>query len=65
MGGRSQKFVLFIQKKAVSGAPVISRTSQFLNAANILGTAMKEIMTGVPWWPSGQGSGVVTAVAQV
>ena len=44
-GGRSQKLILFIRGKAMSGAPIIRGTSQFPNPPIIIGITMKKIMT--------------------
>lgn len=44
-GGRSQKLILFIRGKAISGAPIISGTSQFPNPPIIIGITMKKIIT--------------------
>lgn len=44
-GGRSQKLMLFIRGNAMSGAPIISGTSQFPNPPIIMGITMKKIMT--------------------
>lgn len=43
-GGRSQKLMLFIRGKAISGAPIISGTSQFPNPPIIIGITMKKII---------------------
>ena len=44
-GGRSQKLILFIRGNAMSGAPIISGTSQFPNPPIIIGITIKKIMT--------------------
>lgn len=44
-GGNSQKLMLFIRGNAISGAPIISGTSQFPNPPIIIGITMKKIMT--------------------
>lgn len=44
-GGRSQKLMLFIRGNAMSGAPIISGTSQFPNPPIMMGITMKKIMT--------------------
>lgn len=44
-GGRSQKLMLFIRGKAMSGAPIINGTSQFPNPPIIIGITMKKIIT--------------------
>lgn len=44
-GGRSQKLMLFIRGKAISGAPIIRGTSQFPNPPIIIGITMKKIIT--------------------
>lgn len=44
-GGRSQKLILFIRGKAMSGAPIIRGTSQFPNPPIIIGITIKKIMT--------------------
>lgn len=44
-GGRSQKLILFIRGKAISGAPIISGTSQFPKPPIIMGITMKKIIT--------------------
>ncbi len=43
-GGRSQKLILFIRGNAISGAPIISGTSQFPNPPIIIGITMKKII---------------------
>lgn len=43
-GGRSQNLMLFIRGNAMSGAPIISGTSQFPNPPIIIGITMKKIM---------------------
>lgn len=44
-GGRSQKLILFIRGKAISGAPIIKGTSQFPKPPIIIGITMKKIIT--------------------
>lgn len=44
-GGSSQKLILFIRGKAMSGAPIIRGTSQFPNPPIIIGMTMKKIIT--------------------
>lgn len=44
-GGSSQKLILFIRGKAISGAPIIRGTSQFPNPPIIIGITMKKIIT--------------------
>lgn len=44
-GGRSQKLMLFIRGKAISGAPIISGTSQFPKPPIIIGITIKKIIT--------------------
>lgn len=44
-GGRSQKLMLFIRGKAISGAPIIRGISQFPNPPIIIGITMKKIIT--------------------
>lgn len=44
-GGRSQKLMLFIRGNAMSGAPIISGTSQFPKPPIIIGMTIKKIMT--------------------
>lgn len=44
-GGRSQKLMLFIRGKAMSGAPIIRGTSQFPKPPIITGITMKKIIT--------------------
>ena len=44
-GGRSQKLILFIRGKAISGAPIISGISQFPNPPIIMGITIKKIIT--------------------
>ena len=44
-GGRSQKFILFIQGNVISGAPIIRETSQLPNPPIIIGITMKKIIT--------------------
>lgn len=43
-GGSSQKLILFIRGKAMSGAPIISGISQFPNPPIIIGITIKKIM---------------------
>lgn len=43
-GGSSQKLILFIRGKAMSGAPIIKGISQFPNPPIIIGITMKKIM---------------------
>lgn len=43
-GGRSQKLMLFIRGKAISGAPIMSGTSQFPKPPIMIGITMKKIM---------------------
>lgn len=44
-GGSSQKLILFIRGKAISGAPIISGTSQFPKPPIIIGITIKKIIT--------------------
>lgn len=44
-GGSSQKLMLFIRGKAMSGAPIMRGTSQFPNPPIIIGITMKKIIT--------------------
>lgn len=44
-GGRSQKLILFIRGNAMSGAPIISGTSQFPNPPIMAGITIKKIIT--------------------
>lgn len=44
-GGRSQKLMLFIRGNAMSGAPIISGTSQFPNPPIMIGITIKKIIT--------------------
>lgn len=44
-GGRSQKLILFIRGKAISGAPIIMGTSQFPNPPIMIGITIKKIIT--------------------
>lgn len=44
-GGRSQKLMLFIRGKAMSGAPIISGTNQLPNPPIIIGITIKKIIT--------------------
>jgi hypothetical protein len=43
-GGRSQKLILFIWGKAISGAPIISSTNQLPNPPIKIGITMKKII---------------------
>jgi len=43
-GGRSQKLMLFIRGKAMSGAPIISGISQFPNPPIIIGITIKKLL---------------------
>lgn len=43
-GGSSQKLMLFIRGKAMSGAPIIRGTSQFPNPPIIMGITIKKII---------------------
>jgi len=43
-GGKSQKLMLFIRGKAMSGAPIIMGTSQFPNPPIISGITIKKII---------------------
>jgi hypothetical protein len=43
-GGKSQKLILFIRGKAISGAPNIRGTNQFPNPPIKIGITMKKIM---------------------
>lgn len=43
-GGRSQKLILFIRGKAMSGAPIIIGTRKFPNPPIITGITMKKII---------------------
>lgn len=43
-GGKSQKLILFIRGKAISGAPNIKGTSQFPNPPIIIGITIKKII---------------------
>ena len=43
-GGSSQKLMLFIRGNAISGAPIISGTSQFPKPPIIIGITIKKIM---------------------
>ena len=43
-GGRSQKLILFIRGKAISGAPSINGTNQFPNPPIIIGIIIKKII---------------------
>jgi len=44
-GGRSQKLMLFIRGKAMSGAPIIRGMSQFPNPPIMRGITIKKIIT--------------------
>lgn len=44
-GGRSQKLMLFIRGKAISGAPTIRGISQLPNPPIMIGITMKKIIT--------------------
>lgn len=44
-GGSSQKLILFMRGNAMSGAPIISGTSQFPNPPIMMGMTMKKIIT--------------------
>lgn len=44
-GGSSQKLMLFIRGKAISGAPIISGISQFPNPPIMMGITIKKIIT--------------------
>lgn len=44
-GGNSQKLMLFIRGNAISGAPIISGTSQLPNPPIMIGITMKKIIT--------------------
>lgn len=44
-GGNSQKLMLFMRGNAMSGAPIMSGTSQFPNPPIIIGITMKKIIT--------------------
>lgn len=44
-GGRSQKLILFIRGKAMSGAPIIRGTSQFPKPPIMIGITIKKIIT--------------------
>lgn len=43
-GGSSQKLILFIRGKAISGAPIINGTNQFPNPPIIIGITIKKII---------------------
>lgn len=43
-GGRSQKLMLFIRGKAMSGAPIISGTNQFPKPPIMIGITIKKII---------------------
>lgn len=44
-GGSSQKLMLFMRGNAMSGAPIMSGTSQFPNPPIMIGITMKKIIT--------------------
>lgn len=44
-GGSNQKLILFIRGNAISGAPIISGTSQFPKPPIIIGITIKKIIT--------------------
>lgn len=44
-GGKSQKLMLFIRGNAISGAPIMSGTSQLPKPPIIIGITMKKIIT--------------------
>lgn len=44
-GGRSQKLILFIRGKAISGAPIIRGTNQFPKPPIMIGMTIKKIIT--------------------
>lgn len=44
-GGKSQKLILFIRGKAISGAPNIKGTNQLPNPPIIIGITIKKIIT--------------------
>lgn len=44
-GGSNQKLMLFIRGNAISGAPIISGTSQFPKPPIIIGMTIKKIIT--------------------
>ncbi len=44
-GGRSQKLMLFMRGNAMSGAPIISGTSQFPKPPIMMGITIKKNMT--------------------
>lgn len=44
-GGSSQKLMLFIRGKAMSGDPIIKGTSQFPNPPIMIGMTIKKIIT--------------------
>ena len=44
-GGSSQKLMLFMRGKAMSGAPIMRGTSQFPNPPIMIGMTMKKIIT--------------------
>ena len=44
-GGRSQQLMFFMRGNAMSGAPIISGTSQFPKPPIMMGITIKKIMT--------------------
>lgn len=44
-GGKSQKLILFMRGKAMSGEPIIKGTSQLPNPPIIIGMTIKKIIT--------------------
>lgn len=44
-GGSNQKLMLFMRGKAISGAPIMSGTSQFPKPPIMIGMTMKKIIT--------------------
>lgn len=44
-GGSSQKLILFIRGKAISGAPIISGINQFPKPPIMIGITIKKIIT--------------------
>lgn len=44
-GGSSQKLMLFMRGNAMSGAPIMSGTSQFPNPPIMIGITIKKIIT--------------------
>ena len=63
--GRSQKFILFIRGNGISGAPVISGTSEFLSSPTVMGTALKKIITNAGLLRLGYRCGHLQVVLQV